>query len=494
MQVLKVDTSEDPVASDMLLTLQIRTANEPLLPRLKSFECEEATEAFIPFIPLFFSPQTTEISISFAEDPPTVAVASMISGFPTLCPDLAHITLEGLPRDTVIIGAVSEMLLACNPGSLQTLQMDSPLTEEAREVVYKLPRLTDLWAIIQGSTSLPTVTLPNLTAVGVEFEDDLDWLRGFRGVKFDKLESVTFWSYSDPDGDFPRAFECVALAASAQNILSTFRYYTSRSWNPDYRSLLSFKQLKELEIEFSCSSGCSSTVDDDIIMNIARAMPKLEILQLGGEPCGTSTGVTVGGLFALASRCPNLTKLCIHFQASSLVDAATSAATASVVDDNPVVRKNDCALTDLVVGEAPIPEESAMTVTLVLLQIFPRILNVDYTNQEWETVAETIEHFGQIGAFIRRSGETNPSRIHLSVMTPPQQLTKDAWRKVARHDDTDLILETPATLQCNGKILSFDAKSNRVRYGRMRYRKESTNARQATVGQEQGPWAGSSYA
>ena len=285
MQALIVDTSEDPVASDMLLTLQLRTANEPFLPRLKTFQCEEATEAFIPFIPLFLSPHTIEINVDFAEDSPLVTVASMISGFPSLCPDLARITLQSLPRDSVITGAVSEMLLACDRDSLRTLRVDSPLTKEAREVVYKLPRLADLWAIIEGPTSLPTVTLPDLTAIGVEFGDDLNWLRGFRGVKFEKLESVTFWSYSDPDGGFPELFECVALAASAQNTLSTFSYLTSRSWDPDYRSLLPFKQLKELEIEFSCGGGCSSRVDDDIIISLARAMPKLEILRLGGAPC-----------------------------------------------------------------------------------------------------------------------------------------------------------------------------------------------------------------
>jgi len=54
-----------------------------------------------------------------------------------------------------------------------------------------------------------------------------------------------------------------------------------------------------------------------------------------------------------------------------------------------------------------------LTVTLVLLQIFPRILNVEYINQEWETVADTIERFGQIGAFVHRSGKAGPSHIHL---------------------------------------------------------------------------------
>jgi len=416
MQTLKVDTSEDSVAPDMLLTLQLRTANEPFLPRLKSFDCEEVTRAFIPFIPLFLSPQTTKINVGFAQDSPTVAVASMITGFPTLCPDLAYIVLRDIPRDPVITDAVSEMLLACNRDSLEAFHVDAPLTEEAREVVFQLPRLTGLWVVIEGPTSLPTVTLPNLIKIDVEYRDDLNWLRGFRGAKLEKLESVTFRPDSGLDDNF---LECVGLAASAQNTLSSFRYYTSRSWDPDYRSLLPFKQLKELEIEFSCGGGCSSKVDDDIIMNLAGAMPKLEILRLGGAPCRTRTGATVSGLISLASRCPNLSKLCIHFQASSLVHAATSAVTPAAVDDEPVVRRKDCALTDLEVGETPIPAESALTVALMLLQIFPRIFRVDYTNREWDTVAETIEDFGRIGAFVHRSGKADLSHIRLSIMTPP---------------------------------------------------------------------------
>jgi len=411
MQTLKVDTSEDPLTSDVLLTLQLRTANEPFLPRLKTFECEEVTEAFIPFIPLFLSPQTTKINVGFTEDSPTVAIASMISGFPTLCPDLVYISLGGLPRDSVIIDAVSEMLLACNRNSLQAFHVDTPLTEEAREVVYQLPRLTDLWVVIEGTTSLPTVTLPNLITIDVEFED-LNWLRGFRGAKLDKLEWATFHSNSDLSEDFLGEFERVALAASAQNALSTFRYYTSRSWDPNYRSLLSFKELKELEVEFSCGGGCSSRVDDDIIISLAQAMPKLEILHLGRAPCGRATGATVDGLIGLASHCPNLSKLRIHFQASSLVDAATSAATQAALDDKPVAPWKECALTDLAVGETPIPAESALTVTLMLLQIFPHILNVKYTNRKWKTVTETVKRFRRMGAFVHRSGMANPSHTH----------------------------------------------------------------------------------
>jgi len=178
MKTPKVDTSEDPVGS------------EPFFPRLKTFQFEEATETLIPFIPLFPSPQTTEIAIDFTEDS-VVAVASLISEFPILYPDQAFITLDGLPRDSVIIDVVSEMLHACNRDSLEVFHMDTPLTEEAREVLYQLPRLTELWVVIEGATSLSVVTLPNLITIEVEFED-----LTLTGCKDSVGLGLTSWSLS----------------------------------------------------------------------------------------------------------------------------------------------------------------------------------------------------------------------------------------------------------------------------------------------------------
>lgn len=150
MRELKVDTFKDPLTSYTLQVLQLRTVNNPWFPRLRKFECKGATEAFISFIPLFLSPETTEILIGFTEASPTVAVATLISKFPTLCPDLVSIVLHRLPKDPVVTEAVSEMLLACNRDSLQLFRVDCPLTEEARKVIRQLPRLSSLRARIQG--------------------------------------------------------------------------------------------------------------------------------------------------------------------------------------------------------------------------------------------------------------------------------------------------------------------------------------------------------
>ena len=413
MRQLRVNAAADPVSLDIILALQLRTINDPWLPSLESFDCKKTTEAFLPFIPLLVSPKTRKIGIDFAGNGPTVAVASTITRLSKLCPDLESVALDTVPRDPVITEAVSEMLLACNQDTLQHFYVDSPLTKEARDVVYRVPKLAGLRTVIRGPTSLPAVALPNLASIDVEYDDDLDWLSGFREATLKNLCSATFRSESNRIGDFLGAFATVASATSSQNTLSKLKLYTSRSWNPNYSSLLSFNQLKEVEIQFSCRGGCSSRVDDDVIMSLARAMPKLEILQLGGIPCKARTGVTVTGLIGLARRCPRLSKLRIHFQAISLVEAATSAATLSPSRDEPLVRQEDCPLADLEVGEIPIPKRSTLMVAHILLQIFPRMLNVEYINREWKAVAETVKHFRQIATFVRRTGEVRP--LHLTI-------------------------------------------------------------------------------
>lgn len=88
MRRLHVDPSKDLLAADVLSTLQVRNGNDPLLRRLETFECEGATEVFIPLIPWFLSRQIISITIKFSARAPIVMVASTIARLPTLCPNL----------------------------------------------------------------------------------------------------------------------------------------------------------------------------------------------------------------------------------------------------------------------------------------------------------------------------------------------------------------------------------------------------------------------
>jgi len=283
--------------------------------------------------------------------------------------------------------------------------VDSPLAEEAQKIVYRLQNLSGLWVVIQGRTSLPPVVLPNLISIDIEYEDDLDWLEGFRGAVLDNLEVVSFHCESEQIGDFIGAFKSVMLTTSVQDTLLMFGFYTSRVWNPNYSSLLSFGQLKELDTEFSCEDGCSSRVDNGVITNIARAMPRLEILKLGKTPCETHGGVTVQGLITLSTHCLRLSELRVHFQGDTLFNMAKNAETIALASAEPVPPREDCALTDLEVGEIVIPPRSTMKITLLLLQIFPRIIHVRYENREWKSIAVNIRNFRRIGILVRRTGK-----------------------------------------------------------------------------------------
>ena len=304
--------------------------------------------------------------------------------FPTLCPDLQEIYLCPLPRDRMTIPAVSDMLLACNPNTLRCINVDYPLTEEAREVVFKLPDLHELTAVIERDTSLPLAVLPNLTRLTIECDCDL--LRMFHGATFGELELVILDFRSEMVGNILEAFEKIALAASIQNTLSTFCLYTPHSWNPNYSSLLRFTQLTFIIIKFPCDEVCSSTVDDNIIMSLARTMPKLEVLLLGDAPCHEiPIGITVKGLVALAHRCANLRSLRVHFQVTSLTALPT--VTSSARSTAP---RSDCALTDFDAGEIPMPGESMLVVALTLALIFPHINSITYTDMNWRDVLYAI--------------------------------------------------------------------------------------------------------
>ena len=375
-----------PPLSKTFIVSQSDIFGEPLFPNLKSLTLVNVTDDLVPLIPLFLSPGVTSIDLTFKLSFPGEEAASAVTTLPTLCPNLQAISLQSLPRDPIIITAVSEMLLVTNRNILQQLDLCSPLTEEASEVICNLPTLRKLRVDIDGPGSLPTLVLPNLTEIAIEHDHDHSWLQGFRGATLGKLTSVAFHCRSRTISNFLEAFESVALTTSIPATLSKFMFYplTSCSWRPDYRSLLPFTQLKDLTIWFSCDYGCSSTIDDDIITDLARAMPKLEILHLGKSPCKAPTGVTTKGLAALAYYCPRLSNLCVHFQIAGLDPSGIPQVTSG---GEPTIPREDCALY-LDVGDIYVPRRSTYIVALTLLHIFPRLrLDIRCIGRRWEEVA-----------------------------------------------------------------------------------------------------------
>ena len=315
------------------------------------------------------------------------------------------------------------MLLNINQNILQKFDVDSPLTEEAKEVISKLPDLRELRIDIGESGSLPTLVLPNLTKMDVCYDHDPGWLRAFRGAELRKLASITLHCRSNPVNGVPDVFESVALPTSIHTTLTQFQFRAthSHSWRPNYRSLLQFTQLKKLVIDFTChlsQPGCSSTIGDDIITDLARAMSKLELLVF--REGHASNGVTIKGLVALACHCPHLSVLSIQFQAASLELDPSEIPWTTPESGSTMPRENSCALVSLHVEHIPLAEGSVSAVTQTLLRIFPNLTTI--TNpfmRSWRKVARLVEDSKQLAD---RSGEKYTLAAPQSMVDAPNRI------------------------------------------------------------------------
>ena len=218
MRGLRDSGTLDVLSLEVFSALQLR--NSLLLPNLNSLLLFNIKKPFIPFISVFLSPRITDIFLGFAESNDCKAmVGSAVTALPTLCPNLQDTSLL-LPRDPMIIAAVSEMVLTTDRNTLQKFYAGSPLTEEANEVVFKLPNLRALSVDIEEEASLSSASLPNLTGLEIICDSGDAWWRLFHGATFGKLESVTFTHPFQEIGDFLGTLERVALSSSLQNTLS----------------------------------------------------------------------------------------------------------------------------------------------------------------------------------------------------------------------------------------------------------------------------------
>ena len=234
---------------------------------------------------------------------------------------------------------------------------------------------------------LSNVTL-NIIEIDAGYGRDHGLLQALRAAPLGKLSSIILLGMDSSKG-FLEAFESVAHTTSIPATLSEFLFFTPHSWKPNYLSLLPFTQLRQLVIEFSCWPDCSSTVDDDVVADLARTLPKLEILRFGRAPCGEPTGITAKGFAVLACHCPRLSCLSIHFQIANFslsdVPRVTSGGETSIP-------REECALTELHVGYTVLPDQSASMAIEILTCIFPHLEYIDYSHVSWRNAANEMMH------------------------------------------------------------------------------------------------------
>jgi len=401
MQTLGEHDLLSVLSPEVASSLELCAIEGPLLPNLKTLQLWHVTSKFAPFISLFLSPKTTDIHIRFSNfNAANATITSMITYFQKPHHTLREISLYPLPRDATIVAAVSTMVNVINRIDLRCFCVDSPLTEEACEVVYNLTSLHRLWVFVEKDIPPPSLALPLLTDLIVTYSHDSDWVQVFGRLKFEKLTTFTFHSESDQMGRFLEKFKVLASGTSntsdtpdafTPNRLLSFRLHTSLRWTPNYSSLHQFTQLTDLVIKFSCDLDCSSTVDNKVIKSLAQTMLVLETLRLGNQPCCIiHIGVTVKGLWALAHRCLHLSTLRIHLQADTLAKLPMTLEIAAAPPVMPGALRRVCVLTELELGKIPVPGGARDLAAMTLLHIFPHIESISSVGGDWEEVMDAI--------------------------------------------------------------------------------------------------------
>ena len=123
---------------------------------------------------------------------------------------------------------------------------------------------------------------------------------------------------------------------------------------------------------------------------LAQAMPDLEILHFGGQPCRAPSGATFEEFTVLALCCFESSNLRINFQANGTAEATSRTEPPSLPVPIPGVPQTNRVLMVLQVEGIPISEQETLAVGLTLLQIFP----------------EMVKLFKRIGGHIHHTSET----------------------------------------------------------------------------------------
>ena len=164
-----------------------------------------------------------------------------------------------------------------------------------------------------------------------------------------------------------------------------------------------FRNLCNLNVEVSChvESGvgqCTFKLNDDDVIEVVMALPRLESLILG-QACSENTcATTVACLLPLSVYCVKMRWLEIHFNTSNIVDDFKN------ISEDPRLQKlrllPRCPLSRLNVGQMPLTldEPGFETVVNGMDDIFPSMRCCTETEGIWTELDGRIAGFREMRA------------------------------------------------------------------------------------------------
>ena len=307
--------------------------------------------------------------------------------------------------------------MQCNPYRLRKYNIDSPISSAALKHIIQLPSLEEFWLVVdslQLPDPLPVIVFPSLRLLNVECNGDHAWLKLLPAIGSPVLTSIFVECLGLDVAQFMNAFKLITAECHMQERLQEFRIQSQDEFkiSPEIISCASsFKNLTSFKVLSECSRVCQTfDLTDSHIDLLTKAMPRLESLAIGGEPCGIPSQITFKSLYTISRLCPRLTSLRIHFNPMLFVSNVDSDSGSRDVDlglpDHPTPLPDLCSVTVIEVGNTPLPSEdnTSYIMALGLLGVFPKLEKIQYDDAEWEEVDELIGVCRRMGRFVFLKG------------------------------------------------------------------------------------------
>jgi len=308
MRELRLRAYED-VTADTLQRLSNNSPGGILCPRLERLHWDACgTDNALLFVRLFLSPSLKKVTLYnyllLTQSDLSIAIARVISLLPI---SLQDVSIEpGYEGDEALVDAVSSFICRCGP-SLRSFSTRTPLSEVAIRYVIQLPNLRS-WTVTRGPPrTVPASILPSLEQLHLDRTEALPWLHLLasrqKGIVHE--HSASAMSHARTRESL-KSITCPGSAIVDSTLLS---------------SLITFRNLATLRVQPDCPGEevCMFRLTDDDMENLATALPRLEILELG-SPCDyDSCNNTVASLLSISVHCLDLTVLETHFNARTIV-------------------------------------------------------------------------------------------------------------------------------------------------------------------------------
>jgi len=332
-----------------------------------------------------------------------------------LSPDIREIEIDdyddfdGNYHDPSMEEASSQLLMHCNH-HLRKFKVRSYISASALRHVIRLPSLEEFWLIVdsfQLPDPLPFLVFPSLRDLDVDCDGDLTWLKLLPAIEDPVLTTI---SVRCPELDverFMKLFEKTMIRCGIHESLQEFTLASLENFRITPQIIahhLSFKNLTSLLLISECSDICrtSDLTDGDIDL-LTKAMPCLEVLELGSPPCRVPSQITFKSLYTISRRCTQLNHLEIHFNPAQFVaDLGTKFESWDValgLSDLKTPSSDLCLITTIFVGNIPLPEHSSASsiLALGLLGVFPRLDSIEYGDEDWGDVERLLQVFRVMG-------------------------------------------------------------------------------------------------